>query len=106
MYWHGNTSTSTPLFNATGGSGGEGFTAWQDAGKDPGSVLADPQFDSTSAFTLKPSSPAFHLGFQPIDISKVGPVQARVGCLADVALPTGVGRDPHIVQLAGAGLVR
>ena len=39
------------------------------------SIVADPQFTDPEHydFTLKPNSPAFALGFKPIDISVVGP---------------------------------
>jgi hypothetical protein len=66
-------------YNASGGNGGgaaggESFRAWQTAGKDAGSVVADPQFTNLSTFTLSASAPSLtQLGFKPIDISKVGP---------------------------------
>jgi hypothetical protein len=44
---------------------------WQAQGQDPHSVVQDPQF--TTFPNLAPSSPALALGFQPIDISDVGP---------------------------------
>ncbi len=48
---------------------------WKDAGLDKESVVADPLFVAPEKgdFTLKPESPALKLGFQPIDVSKVGP---------------------------------
>ncbi|HVR82680.1 MAG TPA: right-handed parallel beta-helix repeat-containing protein, partial [Planctomycetota bacterium] len=48
---------------------------WRDRGLDKESLIADPLFVSpdTGDFTLKPDSPALKLGFQPIDVSKVGP---------------------------------
>jgi len=38
-------------------------------------VIADPLFvdPDKGDFTLKPDSPALKMGFQPIDVSKVGP---------------------------------
>jgi len=49
--------------------------AWKEQGLDKDSVIADPLFvdPEKGDFTLKPDSPALKLGFQPIDVSKVGP---------------------------------
>ena len=43
-------------------------------GQDAGSLLADPQFvdPEKGGFRLKPSSPAFVLGFKPFDYSRAG----------------------------------
>ncbi len=48
---------------------------WKARGMDKHSVIADPMFvdPSHGNFDLKPDSPALKLGFQPIDISTVGP---------------------------------
>ncbi|MEM2885611.1 MAG: right-handed parallel beta-helix repeat-containing protein, partial [Thermoproteota archaeon] len=48
---------------------------WRAKGLDSGSLIADPMFADARAgdFTLGPSSPAFALGFEPIDFEKVGP---------------------------------
>jgi hypothetical protein len=48
---------------------------WRKRGKDTHSRYADPLFVNPDQgdFTLKPDSPAFALGFQPIDVSQVGP---------------------------------
>lgn len=48
---------------------------WKDLGLDKESVVADPLFVAPEKgdFTLKPDSPALKLGFQPIDVSQVGP---------------------------------
>lgn len=57
---------------------GNTWADWQKRGKDTHSQYADPQFVAPDQgdFTLKPNSPAFALGFRPIDISQVGP---RIG---------------------------
>lgn len=54
---------------------GATWNDWQKRGKDKHSQYADPLFADPDQgdFTLKPGSPAFALGFQPIDLSTVGP---------------------------------
>lgn len=48
---------------------------WQKKGMDKGSVIADPMFVDAAKrdFRLREHSPALKLGFEPIDISAVGP---------------------------------
>lgn len=48
---------------------------WQKRGQDVHSVIADPLFvdPENGDFALKPGSPAAQVGFQPIDLSRVGP---------------------------------
>lgn len=50
---------------------------WRKTGHDPHSVIADPRFTdladpARSGFRLRRDSPAFSLGFQPIDLRDVG----------------------------------
>ena len=48
---------------------------WQERGHDQHSLVAEPLFVAPreNDFGLQPNSPAFKLGFQPIDLSHVGP---------------------------------
>jgi len=54
---------------------------WQSSGKDVHSVYADPMFvdPDNFDFRLKPESAAFKLGFQPIDMTNVGPRKKQQG---------------------------
>lgn len=69
------------LYYSTDGEGmqfyGQTFKDWQELGFDKHSKIADPLFvdGEVGNFTLKPGSPAFELGFQPIDISEVGLIE-------------------------------
>jgi hypothetical protein len=51
------------------------WEAWQMAGADAHSVVADPLFVDAAHgdFTLKPESPALKLGFEPIPLREIGP---------------------------------
>lgn len=51
------------------------FAEWQERGKDIHSQYADPMFidPENYDFRLKPDSPAFELGFLPINMSEIGP---------------------------------
>ncbi len=48
---------------------------WKGFGNDRHSRVADPRFADLEAhdFTLQPDSPALEMGFEPIDMSDVGP---------------------------------
>jgi len=49
--------------------------AWQAAGHDLHSLVADPEFVEpfNDDFRLKSHSPAIQLGFHPIDLNRFGP---------------------------------
>lgn len=51
------------------------WEGWQALGFDRNSLIADPLFvdESHGDYRLKPDSPAFSLGFEPIPIEKIGP---------------------------------
>jgi len=65
-YW----DTSRPEVDFKGMS----LEEWRANGQDVHSIVADPLFMNAEAFDfrLKPDSPAFKLGFKPIDMSKNG----------------------------------
>ncbi|MFC2099045.1 right-handed parallel beta-helix repeat-containing protein, partial [Bacteroidota bacterium] len=54
--------------------GVESFEDWQKLGYDTHSIVADPLFvdPGNNDYSLRPESPAFKLGFKPIDLSRVG----------------------------------
>ena len=67
------------LYWATGGDPARAFpkgslAQWQAAGYDTHSVAADPRFvdPAKDDYRLRPDSPAFQLGFQPIDTTTIG----------------------------------
>jgi hypothetical protein len=67
LYW--NVSGEPLLF------GDKGWAEWQAAGKDLHSLIADPLFvdPEQGDFQLRPGSPAAQIGFEPWDLSDVGP---------------------------------
>jgi len=55
------------------------FDEWKAKGLDAHSVIADPLFvdPANHDYRLRPESPAFQLGFRPIDLADVGPRSVR-----------------------------
>ena len=53
---------------------GETLATWRNMGFDRHSLFADPRFvdPANDNYTLQPDSPAFELGFQPIDADSIG----------------------------------
>ena len=54
---------------------------WRKKGLDGNSLIADPRFvdPGSGNFALRPDSPAWKLGFKPIDVSRVGPRAPSAG---------------------------
>lgn len=67
IYWHTGGADLLKFYRCS-------FAEWQALGLDKSSMQVDPGFVNPGKhdFRLKKSSPAFTLGFKPIDISKVG----------------------------------
>jgi len=67
LYW--NASGAPIMF------GEKTFAEWQATGQDKDSLIADPLFmdPEHGDFRLRPDSPAARIGFQPWDLSVVGP---------------------------------
>jgi hypothetical protein len=70
LYW--NASGKPVLF------GPKDLAAWQAAGKDKRSLIADPLFvdPEKGDFRLRPGSPATQIGFEPWDFTLIGPRSA------------------------------
>ena len=71
LLWH----DGLPLRTGQKNPGLDEWAAWQAAGMDRNSVIADPRFVDAEHddYRLLPDSPAFALGFQSIPIEKIGP---------------------------------
>lgn len=69
--------------------GGVSLADWQKQGFDRNSVIADPLFVDPvrDNYTLRPDSPAFQLGFEPIDTGTVGLLRDRCRCPIRPAAP-------------------
>jgi hypothetical protein len=107
MYFDGSNMIdadwSTALFNCSSNIywnfagqpfhfAGRSFAEWQAGGQDAGSLNTDPLFEDPAQgdFRLKPSSPAFALGYKSFDIAAAGLEPA----FRDVARPVKVVKPP------------
>ncbi|UCH34844.1 MAG: right-handed parallel beta-helix repeat-containing protein [Armatimonadota bacterium] len=76
---NGNFAFDRNLYFDAGGRSitfaGASLEEWRKRGMDEHSLVADPKLADPAAddFTLAPDSPAWSLGFEPIDLSRVGP---------------------------------
>lgn len=82
LYFH--AAGKDPVF-----PGGASFADWQKRGFDRNSALADPRFvdPARDNYALRPESPAWKLGFEPIDTSRVGLLRDRCRCSIRPAAP-------------------
>jgi len=103
-------ATCTGMFNEGAGEP-QDFATWKKRGKDAHSVSADPLFSSPfpvrsgvpENVNLKPASPAIlNFGFEPIDISSVGPREqggrGGRGSFTPMAVPAELLEAGHIVS--------
>ena len=76
------------------------WEAWQMAGADTHSVVADPLFvdPEHGDFTLQPESPALKLGFEPIPFREIGPYQDDARATWPIREAEGVRENPQWLQ--------
>ncbi len=76
------------------------WEAWQLAGADPHSLVADPLFvdPEHGDFTLRPESPAWKLGFEPIPFADIGPYQDDARATWPIREAEGVRENPHWLE--------
>lgn len=74
LYWHQGLPVQTRV-TLRGRREEVDWLAWQQLGQDDASLVADPLFEAPERddYRLKPDSPAFRLGFQPIALEMIGP---------------------------------
>ncbi|MDK3157222.1 right-handed parallel beta-helix repeat-containing protein [Kamptonema cortianum] len=72
---------------------------WHAMGLEKNSLVADPLFTAAEAgdFSLPPDSPAFGVGFCPIDVSDVGPRRQPVGKESSIPLIKKTILHPHVL---------
>ncbi len=76
------------------------WEAWQMAGADTQSVVADPLFvdPDHGNFTLKPESPALKLGFEPIPLNEIGPYRDEARTTWPIHEAEGVRENPQWLE--------
>jgi len=72
VYWHKGEELVIDLPEV---DPSKSFEQWQKLGCDQHSVVADPLFTDPDSgdFSLQPNSPALEIGFEPPDLSSIGP---------------------------------
>jgi len=76
------------------------WEAWQMAGADTHSAVADPLFVDAEHgdFTLKPGSPALKLGFEPIPFREIGPYRDNARATWPIREAEGVREHPEWLE--------
>ena len=74
LLWHGGEPLAVTMFTDGVGRKEGPWPVWVEGGLDEHSLVADPLFVNPDAddYRLKPDSPAFKLGFEPIPVEKIG----------------------------------
>lgn len=75
------------------------WQSWQAAGQDRHSVVADPLFvdPDKDDYRLRPESPAFKLGFQPIPVEKIGPYDDPLRATWPIVEAAGAREHPTVL---------
>jgi parallel beta-helix repeat protein len=76
------------------------WEAWQQAGADVHSIVADPMFVDAEHgdFRLKPESPALKQGFEPIPLDQIGPYEDGARATWPIREAEGVREHPEWLQ--------
>ena len=71
LFWRADAKPVTVLVE---GGSPRPLSVWQARGQDTHSIVADPRFvdPARDKYALRPESPAWELGFKPIDTSRIG----------------------------------
>ncbi len=72
------------------------WKSWQALGMDQHSLIADPLFvdAANDDYRLRPDSPAYKLGFQPIPFDKIGPYQDDLRAAGPLSKPPVRAKNP------------
>jgi parallel beta-helix repeat protein len=72
------------------------WQSWQAAGEDQHSLVADPRFvdPANDDYRLRPDSPAWKLGFQPIPVERIGPYASDLRATWPIVEAEGVREKP------------
>ena len=73
------------------------WASWQAMGFDKHSLVTDPQFvdPGKDDYRLKPTSPAWRLGFKPIPVEKIGPYRDDLRATWPILEAEGIRERPY-----------
>lgn len=98
LVWHDGLPVTVGQYGLPGQPSTLSWEQWQALGFDTHSVVADPLFvdAANDDYRLKPDSPAFKLGFEPIPVDQIGPYASPFRASWPIVEAEGVREKPLV----------
>jgi hypothetical protein len=98
LVWHAGLPITVGQYGMPDTPGTLTWEQWQEKGFDTNSVVADPLFvdAANDDYRLRPESPAFKLGFEPIPVDKIGPYASPLRATWPIVEAEGVREKPLV----------
>ena len=98
LVWHGGLPVTIGQYGMKDTPATLSWEQWQALGFDTNSVVADPLFvdPANDDYRLKPGSPAFALGFEPIPVDRIGPYASSLRASWPIVEAKGVREQPLV----------
>ncbi|MBN2452202.1 MAG: hypothetical protein JXR77_17585, partial [Lentisphaeria bacterium] len=98
LIWHGGLPVRVGQWGMADTPAEMSWEQWQERGFDRHSVIADPLFvdPAHGDYRLRPESPAFALGFEPIPVDRIGPYAGPLRASWPIVEAEGVRERPLV----------